>query len=63
MIQAADRFHVDVGASRPGIPMVEADIDHMSVNKVILLTVPAMAISSTTPENGCGRTCQRLRWI
>jgi len=37
------------------------DVD-VSASKVSLLEVPAMAISSATPGNGCGRTCQRLRW-
>lgn len=36
-----------VGVSRPGIPMAEADIAHLPANKVTLLEVPAMAISST----------------
>lgn len=37
------------------------DVD-APASKVSLLEVPAMAISSTTPGNGCGRTCQRLCW-
>lgn len=36
-----------VGVSRPGIPLVEKDIAHLPQDKVTLLEVPAMAISST----------------
>lgn len=36
-----------VGVSRPGVPMDEADISHLPSDKVTLLEVPAMAISST----------------
>jgi len=36
-----------VGVSRPGVPLTESDIDHLPADKVTLLEVPAMAISST----------------
>lgn len=36
-----------VGVSRPGVPMAESDIAHLPGDKVTLLEVPAMAISST----------------
>lgn len=36
-----------VGVSRPGIPLGEKDIEHLPQDKVTLLEVPAMAISST----------------
>lgn len=36
-----------VGVSRPGVPLGESDIAHLPADKVTLLEVPAMAISST----------------
>ena len=36
-----------VGVSRPGVPLTEDDIDHLPADKVTLVEVPAMAISST----------------
>lgn len=36
-----------VGVSRPGIPLREKDISHLPSDKVTLLEVPALAISST----------------
>ena len=36
-----------IGVSRPGIPMDEGDISHLPSDRVTLLEVPAMAISST----------------
>lgn len=36
-----------VGVSRPGIPLLKGDIAHLPQDKVTLLEIPAMAISST----------------
>jgi len=36
-----------VGVSRPGVPLEEKDISHLPADKVTLLEVPALAISST----------------
>ncbi|MEA4945219.1 MAG: nicotinate-nucleotide adenylyltransferase [Propionicimonas sp.] len=36
-----------VGVSRPGIPLGESDIAHLPEDKVSLLEIPALAISST----------------
>jgi nicotinate-nucleotide adenylyltransferase len=36
-----------VGVSRPGIPLHESDIAHLPLDKVTLLEVPALSISST----------------
>lgn len=36
-----------VGVSRPGVPLGENDITHLPADKVTLLEVPALAISST----------------
>ena len=36
-----------IGVSRPGVPLTEDDISHLPDDKVTLLEVPAMAISST----------------
>ena len=36
-----------VGVSRPGVPLGESDIDHLPDDKVTLLEVPALSISST----------------
>lgn len=36
-----------IGVSRPGVPLGERDIAHLPADKVTLLEVPAMAISST----------------
>lgn len=36
-----------IGVSRPGVPLGEEDIKHLPSDKVTLLEVPAMAISST----------------
>ena len=36
-----------VGVSRPGVPLTYQDIDHLPADKVTLLEVPALAISST----------------
>lgn len=36
-----------VGVSRPGVPLAEKDIAHLPHDKVTLLEIPAMAISST----------------
>ncbi len=36
-----------IGVSRPGVPMAEKDISHLPADRVTLLEVPAMAISST----------------
>ncbi|HIW29224.1 MAG TPA: nicotinate-nucleotide adenylyltransferase [Candidatus Luteococcus avicola] len=36
-----------IGVSRPGVPLGENDITHLPADKVTLLEVPAMAISST----------------
>ena len=36
-----------VGVSRPGVPLGQDDISHLPADKVTLLEVPAMAISST----------------
>lgn len=36
-----------VGVSRPGVPLGESDIRHLPSDKVTLLEVPALAISST----------------
>ena len=36
-----------VGVSRPGVPLGENDITHLPEDKVTLLEVPALAISST----------------
>lgn len=36
-----------VGVSRPGVPLQEKDISHLPADKVTLLEVPALAISST----------------
>jgi len=36
-----------VGVSRPGVPLGENDIDHLPEDKVTLLEVPALTISST----------------
>ena len=36
-----------VGVTRPGIPMTEDDLAHLPSDKVTLLEVPALAISST----------------
>lgn len=40
-----------IGVSRPGIPLAERDIAHLPADKVTLLEVPAMAISSTDCRN------------
>jgi len=40
-----------VGVSRPGVPLGENDIDHLPEDKVTLLEVPALAISSTDCRN------------
>ncbi len=40
-----------IGVSRPGVPMNESDIAHLPAEKVTLLEVPAMAISSTDCRN------------
>ncbi|GAA1393076.1 nicotinate-nucleotide adenylyltransferase [Luteococcus peritonei] len=40
-----------IGVSRPGIPLGESDIAHLPADKVTLLEVPAMAISSTDCRN------------
>jgi nicotinate-nucleotide adenylyltransferase len=37
-----------VGVSRPGVDLAEADIGHLPEDKVTLLEVPALTISSTT---------------
>ena len=37
-----------VGVSRPGVPLGESDITHLPADKVTLLEVPALAISSTS---------------
>lgn len=36
-----------IGVSRPGVPLGEKDISHLPEDKVTLLEVPALAISST----------------
>ncbi len=36
-----------VGVSRPGVPLGESDITHLPEDKVSLLEIPALAISST----------------
>lgn len=36
-----------VGVTRPGVPMTEDDISHLPPDRVTLLEVPALAISST----------------
>ena len=36
-----------IGVSRPGVPLTPEDISHLPADKVTLLEVPAMAISST----------------
>ena len=36
-----------IGVSRPGVPLGTKDISHLPAEKVTLLEVPAMAISST----------------
>ncbi|MGL5406405.1 MAG: nicotinate-nucleotide adenylyltransferase [Propionibacteriaceae bacterium] len=36
-----------IGVSRPGVPLGEKDIEHLPQEKVTLLEIPAMAISST----------------
>ena len=36
-----------VGVSRPGVPLVEKDVSHLPADKVTLVEVPALAISST----------------
>lgn len=36
-----------VGVSRPGVPLGASDIGHLPVDKVSLLEIPALAISST----------------
>ncbi len=36
-----------VGVSRPGVPLGQSDIGHLPVDKVSLLEIPALAISST----------------
>ncbi len=36
-----------VGVSRPGVPLGQSDISHLPADKVTLLEVPALAISST----------------
>lgn len=36
-----------VGVSRPGVPLGESDIAHLPEDKVSLLEIPALAISST----------------
>ena len=36
-----------VGVSRPGVPLGQSDISHLPPDKVTLLEVPALAISST----------------
>ncbi len=36
-----------VGVSRPGVPLGESDITHLPADKVTLLEVPALSISST----------------
>lgn len=40
-----------IGVSRPGVPLGEHDIAHLPKDKVTLLEVPAMAISSTDCRN------------
>lgn len=37
-----------VGVSRPGIPLAKGDISHLPQDRVTLLEIPAMAISSTS---------------
>ncbi len=36
-----------IGCSRPGVPLDERDISHLPADKVTLMEVPALAISST----------------
>ena len=36
-----------VGVSRPGVPLGSGDIDHLPADKVSLLEIPALSISST----------------
>ncbi|MEL4505949.1 nicotinate-nucleotide adenylyltransferase [Luteococcus sp. H138] len=43
-----------IGVSRPGVPLGENDIRHLPADKVTLLEVPAMAISSTDCRNRVG---------
>ncbi len=40
-----------VGVSRPGVRLEEKDISHLPADKVTLLEVPALAISSTACRN------------
>ena len=40
-----------VGVSRPGVPLGESDITHLPEDKVTLLEVPALSISSTDCRN------------
>ena len=40
-----------VGVSRPGVPLEKSDIAHLPGDKVTLLEVPALAISSTDCRN------------
>ena len=40
-----------VGVSRPGVPLGANDITHLPVDKVTLLEVPALSISSTACRN------------
>lgn len=36
-----------IGVSRPGVPLAQHDIEHLPADKVTLIEVPALAISST----------------
>ena len=36
-----------VGVTRPGVPMTQADLSHLPSDRVSMLEVPALAISST----------------
>ena len=46
-----------VGVSRPGVPLGQGDISHLPQDKVTLLEVPALAISSTACRE---RVAERL---